>query len=132
MWDGVSFFLTANDVVTIIEAYQAGPGNRWSHPFVVGMRSKTTLILVNGLAALICGPNFVATARAQGLAPVHPAAVAVATPVLRRLTRVEYANSLRDLFGIEFPFAADLPADGQAAGFDDIGARPVAFTCARR
>src|SRR5438552_3564661 len=39
----------------------------------------------------------------------------------RRRTRVEYANCLRDLFGIEFPFTAKLPADGKAAGFDNIG-----------
>jgi len=43
------------------------------------------------------------------------------TPVLRRLTRVEYANSLRDLFGINFPFTDELPADGQAGGFDNNG-----------
>src|SRR6202789_2034622 len=82
---------------------------------------KTTLIFVNGSAALICGLISAVTAWAQAPAPVHPAAAAVATPVLRRLTRVEYANSLRDLFGIEFPFAADLPADGEAAGLDEIG-----------
>jgi hypothetical protein len=42
-------------------------------------------------------------------------------PVLRRLTRAEYANSLRDLFGISFPFTDELPPDGQAGGFDNNG-----------
>lgn len=41
---------------------------------------------------------------------------------LRRLNRLEYSNSLRDLFGVEFPFTAELPADSVAAGFDNIGA----------
>jgi hypothetical protein len=45
-----------------------------------------------------------------------------ATAVLRRLNRLEYVNSLSDLFGIEFPFAAELPADSVAAGFDNSGA----------
>jgi hypothetical protein len=45
-----------------------------------------------------------------------------ATAVLRRLNRLEYVNSLRDLFGIEFPFATELPADSVTAGFDNIGA----------
>lgn len=42
--------------------------------------------------------------------------------MLRRLNRLEYVDSLRNLFGIEFPLAAELPADSVAAGFDNIGA----------
>lgn len=121
MWDDVSFILTENDTITIMEGLPSRPEEQMEPPVRRRDALKTTLIFVNGLAALICGLNFAVTARALGSAPVQPAAAAVATPVLRRLTRVEYANSLRDLFGVEFPFAADLPADGQAAGFDDIG-----------
>ena len=37
---------------------------------------------------------------------------AVGPPVLRRLTRIEYANTLRDLLGVHFNAAALLPEDG--------------------
>jgi hypothetical protein len=38
---------------------------------------------------------------------------------LRRLTRVEYENTVRDLFDLPgLPLQADLPADGQVHGFD--------------
>jgi|SRR5579872_1285697 len=42
-------------------------------------------------------------------------------PVIRRLNRLEYANAIRDLLNIELPVAEELPPDGIAAGFDDIG-----------
>lgn len=42
-------------------------------------------------------------------------------PVIRRLNRVEYANAIRDLLAIDLPIAEELPADGVAAGFDNIG-----------
>ncbi|ODT89647.1 MAG: hypothetical protein ABS78_02170 [Phenylobacterium sp. SCN 70-31] len=41
--------------------------------------------------------------------------------VVRRLNRTEYGNAVRDLLGIDFPFASELPADALAAGFDNIG-----------
>jgi hypothetical protein len=41
--------------------------------------------------------------------------------VLRRLNRVEYANSVRDLTGIEQDLLDDLPADDTGYGFDTIG-----------
>jgi len=41
--------------------------------------------------------------------------------VVRRLNRFEYANAIRDLLYIELPIADELPPDGIAAGFDDIG-----------
>src|ERR1043166_8763367 len=41
-------------------------------------------------------------------------------PVIRRLNRLEYANSIRDLLAIELPVAEELPPDGIAAGFDNI------------
>jgi mono/diheme cytochrome c family protein len=42
-------------------------------------------------------------------------------PVIRRLNRLEYANAIRDLLAIELPVAGELPPDGMAAGFDNIG-----------
>ena len=42
-------------------------------------------------------------------------------PVIRRLNRNEYQNAIRDLLAIELPLADQLPPDGQAAGFDNIG-----------
>lgn len=41
---------------------------------------------------------------------------------LRRLNRVEYENTVRDLFGIEVFVKQMLPEDGSAHGFDNIGA----------
>ena len=40
---------------------------------------------------------------------------------LRRLNRVEYNNTIRDLVGIDFEPAADFPADDSGYGFDNIG-----------
>jgi hypothetical protein len=41
--------------------------------------------------------------------------------VIRRLNRLEYTNAVRDLLAIDLPLAAELPPDGIAAGFDNIG-----------
>jgi Protein of unknown function (DUF1592)/Protein of unknown function (DUF1588)/Protein of unknown function (DUF1585)/Protein of unknown function (DUF1587)/Protein of unknown function (DUF1595) len=41
--------------------------------------------------------------------------------VVRRLNRFQYANATRDLLHIELPISDELPPDGIAAGFDDIG-----------
>src|SRR5258706_2328926 len=43
-------------------------------------------------------------------------------PVLRRLNRVEYENTVRDLFDIEVFVKEMLPEDASAHGFDKIGA----------
>ena len=40
---------------------------------------------------------------------------------LRRLNRVEYNNTIRDLVGVDFEPAADFPADDSGYGFDNIG-----------
>jgi mono/diheme cytochrome c family protein len=40
---------------------------------------------------------------------------------MRRLNRVEYDNSIRDLVGVRFRPAADFPADDVGYGFDNIG-----------
>ena len=42
--------------------------------------------------------------------------------VLRRLNHSEYTNTVRDLFGIEFPTAERFPPDEVAHGFDTSGA----------
>lgn len=41
--------------------------------------------------------------------------------VLRRLNRVEYENTLRDLLGVKLELKAILPEDASAAGFDNVG-----------
>ncbi|HEX3148926.1 MAG TPA: DUF1592 domain-containing protein [Gemmataceae bacterium] len=41
--------------------------------------------------------------------------------VLRRLNRIEYQNTLRDLLGIDVDFQEMLPADSSANGFDNSG-----------
>jgi hypothetical protein len=41
--------------------------------------------------------------------------------VLRRLNRVEYENAIRDLLGIDFDLKDQLPIDGAAGGFDNVG-----------
>lgn len=51
-------------------------------------------------------------------ARAHPYA---GRPVIRRLNRFEYQNAIRDLLNIEIPVADELPPDGIADGFDDIG-----------
>jgi len=58
-----------------------------------------------------------------------PLAVAIAADrarqgrtVLRRLNRVEFQNSIRDLLGVRIDLAERLPIDGSANGFDNSGA----------
>ena len=41
--------------------------------------------------------------------------------VLRRLNRVEYENTVRDLLGVHVELKEMLPADSPAAGFDNVG-----------
>jgi hypothetical protein len=42
-------------------------------------------------------------------------------PSLRRLTRTEYANAVRDLLAVEIDAASLLPADDSRFGFDNVG-----------
>ena len=42
-------------------------------------------------------------------------------PVLRRLNNVEYENTVRALFGLEFPATSFFPRDGAGYGFDTVG-----------
>ena len=48
--------------------------------------------------------------------PVDPGRVTI-----RRLNRAEYANTIRDLIGIEFRMTDDFPSDDVGYGFDNIG-----------
>lgn len=48
--------------------------------------------------------------------PVDPGRVTI-----RRLNRVEYGNTIRDLLGVDFEAAAEFPADDVGYGFDNIG-----------
>jgi hypothetical protein len=47
--------------------------------------------------------------------PAHPDPGKV---TVRRLNRVEYRNTIRDLLGVDFPAQAEFPADDAAHGFD--------------
>lgn len=40
---------------------------------------------------------------------------------MRRLNRVEYVNTVRDLLGVEIPLGGDFPSDNVGYGFDNIG-----------
>lgn len=42
-------------------------------------------------------------------------------PVLRRLNREQYKNTIRDLTGVEFRTHEEFPADDSGHGFDNIG-----------
>jgi hypothetical protein len=55
---------------------------------------------------------------AFGLDPANPDPGRV---TLRRLNRVEYRNTIRDLMGIDFRADAEFPADDTGYGFDNIG-----------
>jgi hypothetical protein len=54
----------------------------------------------------------------QGLTKAHAAQKGT---VLRRLNRLEYETTLRDLLGIRTPLADLLPEDGKSHGFDTVG-----------
>lgn len=42
--------------------------------------------------------------------------------VLRRLNRVEYENTMHDLLGVDIDLKSQMPEDGAADGFDNVGA----------
>ena len=52
------------------------------------------------------------------LDPAHPDPGRV---TIRRLNRIEYTHTIRDLFGVEFDAAESFPADDTGYGFDTIG-----------
>lgn len=55
---------------------------------------------------------------ALGLDPQQPDPGKV---TLRRLNRVEYRNTVRDLLGVDYDTSANFPADNTGDGFDNIG-----------
>ena len=55
---------------------------------------------------------------AFGIDPKNPAAGRV---TIRRLNRVEYHNTIRDLTGVEYDTQEEFPPDDTGYGFDDIG-----------
>ena len=55
---------------------------------------------------------------AFSLDPAHPDPGRV---TVRRLNRVEYRNTIRDLTGVEFDTLKEFPADDTGQGFDNIG-----------
>ena len=63
-----------------------------------------------------------AVARADALQIIHKRLLAQrsANP-LKRLTRVEYTNTMRDLFGVDFDLTGLLPSDHVEHGFDKFG-----------
>jgi hypothetical protein len=55
---------------------------------------------------------------AFGIDPANPDPGRV---TIRRLNRVEYRNTIRDLMGVEFDTVEEFPADDTGYGFDNIG-----------
>jgi hypothetical protein len=55
------------------------------------------------------------------LFPIDPARPDPGRVTLRRLNRVEYDHTIRDLVGVDFEPAADFPQDDVGYGFDNIG-----------
>ncbi len=53
--------------------------------------------------------------------PAPPGGVNPGRVTARRLNRVEYANTIRDLLGVRFDATADFPADDVGYGFDNNG-----------
>ena len=53
-------------------------------------------------------------------APEPGAGTAGSAPVLHRLNRTEYANSVRDLFGLPLDVSGLLPPDDSSEGFDNV------------
>jgi hypothetical protein len=74
------------------------------------------------------GPELAAEDRATLVAYFQPTFLALGDgeirsgpPVTRRLSRVEYANSIRDLVGVDYAVAEAFPADDVGYGLDNIG-----------
>lgn len=57
----------------------------------------------------------------HGVFQLDPAKPDPGRPVLRRLNRTEYRNTIRDLTGVDFRVDEEFPADDSGHGFDNIG-----------
>ena len=88
------------------------------------------MIRLRGVGLLVClGLGSLAAAGARSgqaaarkpAAPLAAPAAALRRPALRRLNRVEYENTVRDLLGVQVELKALLPPDSSAAGFDNVG-----------
>src|SRR5690242_20722976 len=94
-------------------------------PRVFGMAKRTDRCSSTWALALVvgCWPFSAAwgaeteVSGSSDAGPPPAPSASLPMPVLRRLTRAEYGNSLRDIFGVEFPFTSELPADGEVEGF---------------
>ncbi len=85
---------------------------------------RLTLVIVSALSVACSGtisdplgdvsPSAIDAALCNG--PADPGRV-----TMRRLSRIEYRNTLRDLLGDDVDRIASLPADDRALGFDAIG-----------
>ncbi|MEQ1826382.1 MAG: DUF1592 domain-containing protein [Pirellula sp.] len=74
------------------------------------------------LVARSCfGAVFWAIASLPSTAPVCADSPDTGRTVVRRLNRVEYQNSVRDLLGVSLDFQEMLPPDNVAFGFDNVG-----------
>jgi hypothetical protein len=52
---------------------------------------------------------------------IDPANLDPGRVTVRRLNRVEYRNTIRDLMGVDYDTSVEFPADDTGYGFDDIG-----------
>ncbi len=52
---------------------------------------------------------------------IDPASINPGDVTVRRLNRVEYRNTIRDLMGIDYDTSVNFPADDTGHGFDNIG-----------
>jgi mono/diheme cytochrome c family protein len=57
----------------------------------------------------------------KGIQAADAARRAQGRTVLRRLNRIEYENTVRDLLGIHISLTESLPEDSSAGGFDNVG-----------
>lgn len=57
----------------------------------------------------------------HALHPIDPSRPDPGRVVIRRLSRTEYANTVRDVLGVDFDPSADFPEDDTGYGYDHIG-----------
>ena len=94
----VADLATAADALAQVRAAQMPPAT------VAPLPDDDRFAIVRGLSALLAA------------APPDPG-----RPTLRRLSRVEYGRTVRDLLGIEVDVERELPEDATSAGFDNQG-----------
>ena len=88
-------------------------------------RRSVALVVLTGMSlpGVLAAPvKPVAKKPPVPLAPAKPQVPAQGRVVLRRLNRVEYENTVRDLLGVQVELRDLLPPDSMADGFDNVGA----------